>query len=126
MEPLYTTQTAYTFDEYKKYNKKILLNKLLLIFILFIAVITLLFILSKSSIFLILMLLYIIILAVVLPILINWNLKKYFMQIDICRRMVYTHIRFTKIILKLKQTVRLLNLIMKIFFQLLNQKPIST
>ena len=78
MEPLYTTQTAYTFDEYKKYNKRILLNKLLLIFILFIAVITLLFILSKSSIFLILMLLYIIILAVVLPILINWNLKKVF------------------------------------------------
>ncbi|MDE6385363.1 MAG: hypothetical protein K2L36_04360, partial [Eubacterium sp.] len=65
MEPLYTTQTAYTFDEYKKFNKKLTLNKLVLIFVLFIAVITLLFILLKNSIFLILMLLYIIILGVI-------------------------------------------------------------
>ena len=78
MDPLYTTQTAYTFDEYKRFNKKLTLNKLLLIILIILLLTVVLTLLSKNSVYLIMMLLYIIVICILFPMMINRNLKKVF------------------------------------------------
>lgn len=78
MEPLFTTQTAYTFDEYKKFNKKLTLHKFLLILLMILLLTVLFTILLKNSIYMVIMLLYIIIICILFPVMINRNLKKIF------------------------------------------------
>ena len=80
MEPLFTMQTAYTFEEYKKFNQKLLLGRMIVLYIsmsLMLVAITLMAVLATRNLSYILFLpLWLILLFILRPVVQNSALKK--------------------------------------------------
>lgn len=96
MEPLFTTHTAYTFEEYKKFNQKLLLGKRIALYVstyLLLALITYMVVfITKNSIFELFLALWLIWFLILSPIFQNSALKKAYYSNKTIRKIgVYTY-----------------------------------
>ena len=95
MEPLFTTQTAYTLEEYKKFNQKLLLGKKIVLYILAFLILVLILITAmttRNSSIIVLGLLWLICALILLPIAQNSALKKaYYSNRTLQKSGLYTY-----------------------------------
>lgn len=77
MEPLFTTQTAYTLEEFQKYNRKLMLGKAIVLFVLLTILLDFVSIMATKNLFYgIISTVYMIIAIAIFPLLLNSNAKK--------------------------------------------------
>lgn len=77
MEPLFTTQTAYTLEEFQKFNRKLTLGKAIVLFVLMTILLDLVSIMTTKNLFYgVIFTVYMIIALALLPLLLNSNAKK--------------------------------------------------
>ena len=76
MEPLYTTETAYTFEEFKKYNIALTIKKVLLIFLILFLYFVLFTLLWRNLAFLIIGVIFTAIFGIIFSIVMNKSIKR--------------------------------------------------